>query len=101
MDWEPPEHFSDEYDWDIVGADRESRPIAVIPFGVWDVRKAINSGEREEWLRYIDLMFATLSQRMHKNSVASGVEVTQFIMIVDFANFSIKQLASIGSMTRY
>jgi hypothetical protein len=46
-------------------------------------------------------MFATLSQRMHKNSVASGVEVTQFIMIVDFANFSIKQLASIGSMTRY
>jgi hypothetical protein len=99
MEWLPPPHFRTQFYWEIVGEDREGCPIVALPIGVWDFRKAINAGEREDWLRYMDQLFSSLCERMRKNSKICGLEVTQFILIADYSKFSLRQLTSIGSTT--
>jgi len=57
----------------------------------------MNSGERETWLRYIDQLFARLFQSMKETAKELNKEITQFTCIVDFADFSMKQLTSLSS----
>ena len=97
LEWIPPATYPIEYNYEIVGEDLEGRPITVVPFGVWDVRKVINSGERNSWLRYTDQMFANQFEKMKENSIKYEREVTQFVFIVDMANFPMRQLTSISS----
>ena len=73
-------------------------------FGKWDVRKAAESPERDMWLKYIDLLFAQLDDRMKKYSqamrnVPDAVIETQFVVVMDVAGFSMRQFTSYASTT--
>jgi hypothetical protein len=73
--------------------------VGLIPFGVWDVRRVIESGEKGIWLKYTDLLFGKIFKIMRDNTETGNWShpITQFIVIFDFKGFTMRQLASFGS----
>jgi len=61
------------------------------------VRKVVQSGARDTWLRYFDQIFAKVFKKMKETSKNVNKEVTQFVFIWDFADFSMRQLSSLSS----
>jgi len=57
-------------------------------------------GENEVWLRYTDFIFARMVRALRQTSENIQKEVTQVVLIVDCAQFTISQLASITSNSR-
>ncbi|CAG7716403.1 unnamed protein product, partial [Allacma fusca] len=52
--WEAPKQFQLEFAYDYDGLDKDGCPVVAIPFGKWDVRKAVESGQKAIYLRYFD-----------------------------------------------
>jgi len=78
--------------------------VCILPFGVWDVRRAFESGEREIWLKYVDKLFGTFvryikdASKAREKAEKTGFNVvTQFVIVFDFKGFSMRQLTSLGS----
>ena len=71
--------------------------VCVVPFGKWDVRKAVEGGRREEWLKYIDYILGSLFAEQKANSERLGHPVTQSAIIMDFDGFGMRQLTSLSS----
>lgn len=75
---------------DFVGSQHK---VATVPFGKWDIRKAISLGMKSELHRHIDQVFETAMKFMEHRSTPENM-YTQFIIILDFEGFSLRQLAS-------
>ena len=71
--------------------------MGFIPFGDWDVRRVIESGEKNTWLKYTDQLFAIIFKHMRESSAAWNKPITQFVVIFDFKGFTMRQLRSFGS----
>jgi len=97
LEWEPPARFVNEFKYDINGRDRCGRPIIVIPFGEWDIKKVLESSERNVWLKYLDQLVAKVFHQMKESE--GSEDVSQFVLIIDFAHFSMKQLTSLTSVS--
>ncbi len=78
-----------------------STKVVVVPFGKWNVKKTIESGDKEDWLKYINKIFATIVNLVESKSVFPDKIVSQFCIIVDMEGFTMRQLKSVDckSMT--
>jgi len=61
------------------------------------MRKATSNGEAATLLKYMTQIFAKIFKRAEESSQKSGREVTQFVVIIDSANLSMRQLTSVAS----
>ncbi|CAG7711647.1 unnamed protein product, partial [Allacma fusca] len=79
--------------------DEEDRPIWVVEFGKWNVRKTIEEGPRSQELleKYIDQMALNALNSM--NFTADPDTTPQIISIVDLEGFNYRQLASPQSLS--
>ncbi len=96
LNWEPPANYAVDFPYNGDGIDAEGRPIIIVPLGIWDPRKAANAGEQEIWLRYYDQIFAKALHKMKFNSEKYGREVKDFVLILDYENYSMKQFMCVA-----
>ena len=73
--------------------------VAVIPFGKWDVRKAVADGQKDVYLRYFDQLCEKALEIMktRNKSRPANDPLTQMMVIFDLEGFSIRQISSKGS----
>ncbi len=96
LDWEPPVKYAVDFPYNLDGTDGEGRPILIIPLGIWDIRKVIDAGEQEVWMRYYDQLFAKAFHQMKLNSKKLGREVKEFVLITDYEHLSMKLMMNVG-----
>ncbi|CAG7717740.1 unnamed protein product [Allacma fusca] len=81
------------------GFDKDGCPVAVIPYGKWDVRKAIADGKKDIYLRYFDQMCERaldILKNINKNRPAED-PLSQLFVIWDLDGFSLRQITAKGS----
>ena len=66
--------------------------VGIIPFGRWDVRKCVEDGHRDDYVKYNDHIYA----RLIESTQVSENSFTQFIVIFDMAGYSFRQLTGHG-----
>jgi hypothetical protein len=101
LTWKPPESYANMFPFEISGRSKEGCPVVIIPFGKWDARSACEAGEKAQFLRRIDQMFALTYKDMYETSDAlpeNETPVTQCVIIVDFEGFGLRQLTSYMSV---
>jgi len=59
--------------------------------GLWDIRKAMLAGQRQELARYLDFVYESIDVKIRETRNRSGADVTQFLHLIDMSNYSLKQ----------
>ncbi|CAG7732641.1 unnamed protein product, partial [Allacma fusca] len=57
LTWNPPERFSKDLPMEFLGYDNENSPVVVMAYGKWDLKKCVDAGEKEEFVKYLDQLF--------------------------------------------
>jgi len=69
-----PQDFTDQFTTYIGGHDNEGRPIAMIPHGgMWNIKKAIQSGKEELFVRYVLKVAANFERTVLQRDAAYGI----------------------------
>ncbi|CAG7720266.1 unnamed protein product, partial [Allacma fusca] len=74
--------------------DKENRPVVILPFGPWNMKKAAADGNHEQCIRYICQVWETLQRKMKGKRTSEGVPMTQFNVIGDFRGLGLKTVGS-------
>jgi len=101
LTWKQPAWMEQFFQYEICGHSRDGSPVIVFPFGKWDVRRAVELGEADKWLRLTDQLYARGLEAMNKVNEGmspDGHPVSQMIIVVDWRGFSMRQFASMTSM---
>lgn len=113
--WNAPEEYVKEFPFDILGFDSEGSPgkllqnniildlmneqnvffnsVAIFPLGIWDVRRRIDMGDRDTYIRFVDKIYSSIFSKLREKE-ALQKDQTQFVVIIDMKGFSIRQFAS-------
>ena len=67
----------------------------MVPYGKWNVRKTIENGEKDDWLKYINKIFSSIVDLVEKKSQLPDKVVSQFCVIVDMEGFSMRQIRAV------
>lgn len=62
-----------------------------MPFGSWDVRKVVEMGERDNFVKYTDYMRCKVL-----DATDTADHFTQFTAVVDMKGYSFRQLTGHG-----
>ncbi|CAG7716864.1 unnamed protein product [Allacma fusca] len=89
--YQPPPNFIDDFPYELIGFDRENCPVVIFQSGRWDYKGAINSGIREEFLRFKEMISERIVRTMRGKITSEGIPVTQFVSIVDMGQISFRQ----------
>ncbi|CAG7824057.1 unnamed protein product [Allacma fusca] len=98
--WEPPASFQQDYPYDVNGFDRDGCPLLLIPWGRWDIRKAVQADQKDEYIRYVDQMVDKAFSIMclqNKNRPLNN-PITQLSIISDLEGYSLRQMTSKGTV---
>lgn len=87
--------FEKRYKYWHHGLDKQGRPVAYLPFTLWNIRRATLAGERSKLSRYLAGGLERVCSKVWKLQ-AEGNNVTQVDLIVDLANFNIAIHACLG-----
>ena len=68
--------------------------VVVIAFGRWDIRKFVDRGQRDDFIRYVDRVYVKTMDMMVGRVNSQGVPVTQFVLIYDMDKLSMRTLTS-------
>ncbi|XP_035710360.1 SEC14-like protein 2 [Folsomia candida] len=80
--WTPPAPLSRKnYPYEITGVDKEGCPVLVVAFGQWDIRRVCELGVKSEYIRYVDQLFANVTQAMAASSAERSNIISQFIIV--------------------
>jgi len=84
--------FREKFPYDNDGVTKDGLPILLVKFGKWNIREAVENGEKDQFLRYAyqmtDRSVDTLKKIVHKTKGS----VTQVIIIFDLKGYSFRQL---------
>ena len=72
--------------------------VCVMPFGKWNLRKLMQLGQRDNYIRYSDQMFEKLLDKMKGKTTPSGLPVSQFTILVDTDQLSMRTLACLRAI---
>ncbi|CAG7824112.1 unnamed protein product [Allacma fusca] len=101
LEWEPPEVLTRDYPIEFWGRDSENCPNAGLALGKWDLIKIVDTGLRQEFVRYMDQMYFKLLDAMKDQYGPDGVPVTQFNITYDVSGLSLKLMTSVAVLDIY
>jgi len=99
LSWEPPSEFLDICALEFLGYDNGNAPVIYSPFGRWDLKKVVNKGQKDTFIRYYDQVFEKSFSRMKGKTIpGENWPVSQFVFLVDMKGLSMRTLASMGAV---
>jgi hypothetical protein len=96
--WSPPENYLTDFYFEICGWTPEGLPILIAQVGKWDVRKVIERGEKETFLKFVNHMFSQLIKLCEEQSQLPDKVVSQVVGIVDMQGFEMRQITLMGAV---
>ncbi|CAG7818135.1 unnamed protein product, partial [Allacma fusca] len=88
-----PDFVEEAYPYLPCGFDKDGSLVGAVPFGKWNLRKTMDHGFRKEFIIFVEQVFEQiLAFCKHKST--KGKCLTQVNLIVDYQDFSLKQIAS-------
>lgn len=67
--------------------------VSIVPFGAWDIRGAVESGHRDDFIKYANQILEQGFVFMRNQSTEKTI-YNQFIIIFDWEGFSLNQILS-------
>jgi len=93
--WASPDIVKNDFLYKFTGEDAEGRPVLVVPFGRWEVRKLIEMGHKEVCFKH---MYRLLEDMMFEINKRSDKKVTQFVVILDSAELTFRKIAHLETV---
>ncbi|XP_035705333.1 SEC14-like protein 4 isoform X2 [Folsomia candida] len=92
--------FIHDYPYEIVGQDKEGKPILHCYLGDWDFRKAALAGKMDKMILYASKMFNDAWLKV-RDLQQSGQNVTRYVIVIDVGKINIRQHINPASMPFY
>lgn len=70
--------------------------VLVCPLGLWDVRKIVDAGQRDVYVRFVDQVYSSLYTKL-KEEPALKKNQTQFSVVIDMKGLTLRQFTSPSS----
>lgn len=71
--------------------------VGIFPLGMWDVKKAVESGHRDTYVKYVDhIMVCQFGEAFRK---LCNPNVTQLVLLLDMSGYSLTQVTSMPGET--
>jgi hypothetical protein len=94
--WEIPRNILQDYPFVISGLDKEGCPVGIFPLGEWDVKKAVESGLRDTYIKYVDHIMGAQFGGTLRNKC--GPNVDQVVIILDMKGYSFRQVTALKAV---
>ncbi|CAG7828908.1 unnamed protein product [Allacma fusca] len=100
LSWQAPAQFQSDFAYDMNGVDKDGAPVFIVPFGKWDIKAAVASGQKDVYLRYFIQLCERAYDVMRKISKDRPADdpVTQVTLVWDLDGFSLRQLTARGTV---
>jgi len=79
--------------YNLDGYDRKGRPLLLLYFGKWDIRKYSLAGRRDIVLKYWQQMTELLENKAYEAAKMTGKDITQFYYLNDMDGYTLRQHA--------
>ncbi|ODM96741.1 Patellin-4 [Orchesella cincta] len=97
--------FVENYRWAFAGADKEGRPVVIVPFHKWDYRKlTAHNKSPEEFLAFNNYYFEAVSDNIrtqNERRPPGKPPVTQFMIICDLYQYPSSQLLNLSALRKW
>ncbi|CAG7639330.1 unnamed protein product [Allacma fusca] len=98
--WQAPEEIQQDFPYFVSGFDEENRPILVLEFGKWDIRKIVDRGI--EWERILDKYIDQIIWNLYNSTGLRSTpenRVNEVEAIIDMDGYGFKQLSSLKAVS--
>jgi hypothetical protein len=90
--------FRSDFPVSVCGSDSFGHPIVIIPAGIYNFRRAAESGLADEVSEYFYSTFDKLLEMVNEKSKGNPGELIKAVGIVDFSGFGWSQCTSAGAL---